>query len=79
MYEARKALRKIDELLVVEGYMDVVAGTNGIVNAVATLGTPARHFRKLYRWPTGWCVVLTATSRTQCRLAGLGECAAGVE
>ena len=53
MYEARKALRKIDELLVVEGYMDVVAlAQNGIVNAVATLGTASgeAHFRKLYRY-----------------------------
>lgn len=53
LYEARKALRKIDELLVVEGYMDVVAlAQNGIVNAVATLGTASgeAHFRKLYRY-----------------------------
>ncbi len=53
LYEARKALRKIEELLVVEGYMDVVAlAQNGIVNAVATLGTATgeAHFKKLYRY-----------------------------
>jgi DNA primase len=52
LYEARKALRNIEELLVVEGYMDVVAlAQNGIVNAVATLGTATgeAHFKKLYR------------------------------
>ncbi len=51
LYEARKALRKIDALLVVEGYMDVVAlAQNGIANAVATLGTATgeAHFKKLY-------------------------------
>ena len=53
LYEARKALRKIDALLVVEGYMDVVAlAQNGIANAVATLGTATgeAHFKKLYRY-----------------------------
>jgi DNA primase len=53
LYEARRALRRIDRLLVVEGYMDVVAlAQSGIANAVATLGTSAtpEHFRKLYRY-----------------------------
>jgi DNA primase len=52
LYEARRALRRIDRLLVVEGYMDVVAlAQSGIANAVASLGTAAtpEHFRKLYR------------------------------
>ena len=40
LYEARKALRSIDCLLVVEGYMDVVAlAQRGFPNAVATRGT----------------------------------------
>ena len=39
LYEARKALRNIDRLLVVEGYMDVVALAQRFPNAVATLGT----------------------------------------
>ena len=53
MYEARKALRNIDRLLVVEGYMDVVAlAQNGFPNAVATLGTATgeAHYHKLYRY-----------------------------
>ena len=53
LYEARKALRSIDRLIVVEGYMDVVAlAQNGIPNAVATLGTATgtAHYEKLYRY-----------------------------
>jgi DNA primase len=53
LYEARKALRRIDRLIVVEGYMDAVAlAQAGIPNAVATLGTAAtpEHFQKLYRY-----------------------------
>ncbi|PVV13705.1 MAG: DNA primase [gamma proteobacterium symbiont of Ctena orbiculata] len=44
LYEARKASTKIARLLVVEGYMDVVAlAQHGILNAVATLGTATTH------------------------------------
>ncbi len=53
LYEARKALRRIDRLIVVEGYMDVVAlAQHGVANAVATLGTATgeAHFKKLYRY-----------------------------
>ncbi|OEY66504.1 DNA primase [Marinobacter sp. X15-166B] len=40
LYEARQALRHLDRLLVVEGYMDVIAlAQHGIRYAVATLGT----------------------------------------
>lgn len=52
LYEARKALRKIERLLVVEGYMDVVALAQfGIRYAVATLGTATtpEHLERLYR------------------------------
>ena len=52
LYEARKALRKIERLMVVEGYMDVVALAQfGIRYAVATLGTAtsAEHLEKLFR------------------------------
>lgn len=52
LYEARKALRKIERLLVVEGYMDVVAlAQYGIRYAVATLGTAttAEHLERLFR------------------------------
>lgn len=53
LFEARSQLRDIDTLLVVEGYMDVVALAQfGIQNAVATLGTAVtgHHLRKLYRY-----------------------------
>ena len=44
LYEARQANNKITRLLVVEGYMDVVAlAQHGILNAVATLGTATTH------------------------------------
>lgn len=52
LYEARKALRKVERLLVVEGYMDVVALAQfGIRYAVATLGTATtpEHLERLYR------------------------------
>ena len=40
LYEAKQALKQVDRLLVVEGYMDVIAlAQNGIHFAVATLGT----------------------------------------
>lgn len=39
-YEAKQADRKLDQLIVVEGYMDVIAlAQYGIKNAVATMGT----------------------------------------
>jgi DNA primase len=53
LYEARKALRQIDRLIVVEGYMDVVAlAQAGIANSVASLGTATTtdHFHKLFRY-----------------------------
>ncbi|MEJ2347358.1 MAG: DNA primase [Gammaproteobacteria bacterium] len=52
LFEARKALRKLERLLVVEGYMDVVAlAQHDIRCAVATLGTAttAEHLEVLYR------------------------------
>lgn len=40
LFEAHKAQRKLDSILVVEGYMDVIALAQfGVTNAVATLGT----------------------------------------
>ena len=53
LYEARTALRSNDHVLVVEGYMDVVAlAQHGFANAVATLGTActAEHVLKLFRF-----------------------------
>ncbi len=52
LHEARQALRSIDRLLVVEGYMDVVGlARHGIDFAVATLGTATtdEHLRRLFR------------------------------
>ncbi len=52
LYEARQALRHIDRLVVVEGYMDVVAlARNGIDFAIATLGTATTgdHLNVLFR------------------------------
>ncbi len=53
LYEARHALRDKGFVLVVEGYMDVVALAQlGFPNAVATLGTActADHVQKLFRF-----------------------------
>lgn len=52
LYEARQALRAIDRLVVVEGYMDVIGlARHGINYAVATLGTAttADHLNRLFR------------------------------
>jgi len=52
LFEAKKALRKIERLLVVEGYMDVVALAQFDINyAVATLGTATtkEHLQRLFR------------------------------
>ncbi len=52
LYEARKANNKLQRLLVVEGYMDVVALAQfGIRNAVATLGTATtqEHLELIFR------------------------------
>jgi DNA primase len=52
LWEARQALRKIDRLVVVEGYMDVVAlARHGVDFSVATLGTATteEHLNRLFR------------------------------
>lgn len=52
LYEARQALRNIEQLVVVEGYMDVVGlARHGIDFAVATLGTATTvdHLNTLFR------------------------------
>jgi DNA primase len=52
LYLARNAIREADRVLVVEGYMDVVAlAQHGINYAVATLGTATTpvHSQKLFR------------------------------
>jgi len=52
LFQARKAERKLERLLVVEGYMDVVALAQfGVRNVVATLGTATTHdhLERLFR------------------------------
>ena len=52
LYEARQALRNIERLVVVEGYMDVVAlARHGIDFSIATLGTATTndHLNRLFR------------------------------
>lgn len=52
LYEARQAKTQLSRLIVVEGYMDVVALAEfGITNSVATLGTAitANHLHRLLR------------------------------
>jgi len=52
LYEARMAPGKLERVIVVEGYMDVVAlAQYGITNAVATLGTATSttHVERLFR------------------------------
>ena len=58
LYEARQALRQIDQLVVVEGYMDAVAlARHGIDFAVATLGTATTpdHLNRLFRLTDNVC------------------------
>ncbi|MEJ2533215.1 MAG: DNA primase [Halioglobus sp.] len=52
LYQARQANRRLERVLVVEGYMDVIAlAQHGITNATATLGTATSrtHLERLYR------------------------------
>ncbi len=52
LYEVKQSLRKIERLLIVEGYMDVVAlSQNGIDYAVASLGTATttEQIQKMFR------------------------------
>jgi DNA primase len=52
LYQARRAIRDASQVIVVEGYMDVVAlAQHGVENAVATLGTATTpvHVSKLLK------------------------------
>ena len=52
LYQAKQANRKLERILVVEGYMDVIAlAQHGINNATATLGTATSktHLERIYR------------------------------
>ena len=52
LFQARKAHRKLERIIIVEGYMDVIAlAEHDVTNAVATLGTATtpEHLRQLLR------------------------------
>lgn len=52
LYEARSEIRKTNQVIVVEGYMDVLAlAQAGIKNVVATLGTACteQHLKRLFK------------------------------
>jgi len=52
LYELRQAVRKIDSIIVVEGYMDVISlAQHDVPNSVATLGTATTidHLKRLFR------------------------------
>ena len=52
LYQARQANRHLERVIIVEGYMDVIAlAQHGISNATATLGTATSgsHLEKIYR------------------------------
>ncbi len=52
LYEVRKNNRHLDEIIVLEGYMDVIAMAQfGFTNGVATLGTATseEHVKRLFR------------------------------
>ncbi|MDE1957212.1 MAG: DNA primase, partial [Betaproteobacteria bacterium] len=53
LFEARQAIQRHGQVLVVEGYLDVIAlAQHGVEHAVATLGTACTpdHVRKLFRY-----------------------------
>lgn len=52
LFEAKQNTPVLDQILIVEGYMDVIVlAQHGITNAVATLGTSvnSQHIRKLFK------------------------------
>ncbi len=52
LYQARQANRQLERIIIVEGYMDVIAlAQHGIQNATATLGTATgqAHLEKIFR------------------------------
>jgi DNA primase (EC 2.7.7.-) len=52
LFEAKQNTQNLDNIIVVEGYMDVIVlAQYGITNAVATLGTSvnSQHIRKLFK------------------------------
>ncbi len=69
LYQALKINRKLDRVIMVEGYMDVIAlFQSGITYAVATLGTATtpHHFQRLFRYTSDiiFCFDGDAAGRT---------------
>lgn len=55
LYQAQKLSRKLERIIIVEGYMDVIAlFQHGITYAAATLGTAtsSHHLQRLFRYTT---------------------------
>ncbi len=53
LYEARQSNQALDQIIIVEGYMDVITLAQfGVTNAVATLGTATtpQHLHRLFRY-----------------------------
>lgn len=53
LYEARQSNKELEQIIIVEGYMDVISLTRyGVTNAVATLGTAttSQHLQRLFRY-----------------------------
>ncbi len=58
LFEAAKSIREQNQVIVVEGYMDVIAlYQHGITNAVATMGTSVtdEHIKQLFRMCDNIC------------------------
>lgn len=58
LFEAAKSIREQNQVIVVEGYMDVIAlHQHGITNAVATMGTSVteEHIKQLFRMCDNIC------------------------
>lgn len=58
LFEAKKSIRELNQVIVVEGYMDVIAlNQYGITNVVATMGTAAteEHIKQLFRFCDNIC------------------------
>lgn len=58
LFEARKSIRELNQVIVVEGYMDVIAlNQYGIANVVATMGTAIteEHIKQLFRMCDNIC------------------------
>lgn len=83
LYEARQSNRNLENLIVVEGYMDVIAlAQYGITNAVATLGTACGedHLKLAFRFVSEviFCFDGDKAGRTAARRA-MSNCLSSME